>query len=145
EKLTVSGNNASRVFDIEGGATVTIAGLTVADGSATGAVTGPEGPLTLGGGILNNQSHLTGSGAALTHNQVGGFIGAGGAVANGFGASLTIDSCTFTGNLAGGQAVDSPGGAVFSDAGSTVAIDQSTFTGNRAIDGGGLAVWGGSA
>src|SRR5262249_7205674 len=31
-KLTVSGNNASRVFDILGGATVTIAGLTIADG-----------------------------------------------------------------------------------------------------------------
>src|SRR5262249_9706397 len=31
-RLTVSGNHASRVFDIRGGATVTIAGLTIADG-----------------------------------------------------------------------------------------------------------------
>src|SRR4051794_31313540 len=31
-KLTVSGNNTSRVFDIQGGATATIAGLTIANG-----------------------------------------------------------------------------------------------------------------
>src|SRR5262249_29654994 len=31
-KLTVSGNNSSRVFDIQNGATVTIAGLTIANG-----------------------------------------------------------------------------------------------------------------
>ena len=31
--LTVSGNNASRVFDITNNATVTIAGLTITDGA----------------------------------------------------------------------------------------------------------------
>jgi hypothetical protein len=32
--LTVSGNHASRVFSVGGGVTVTLAGLTVADGAA---------------------------------------------------------------------------------------------------------------
>ena len=36
-KLTISGNDHSRVFDISPGETVTIAGLTIADGLATGA------------------------------------------------------------------------------------------------------------
>jgi hypothetical protein len=43
DTITVSGSNASRVFDIAAGVTVAIAGLTVADGSASGS----------GGGILN--------------------------------------------------------------------------------------------
>src|SRR5262249_60735714 len=42
--ITVSGNTASRVFDIGATFTVDISGLTIADGSVTGAN---------GGGILN--------------------------------------------------------------------------------------------
>src|SRR6516165_10574128 len=49
--LTVSGNNAGRVFDISGGATITIAGLTISDGR----VVGGDG----GGGVLNTGSTLT--------------------------------------------------------------------------------------
>jgi hypothetical protein len=50
DKLTVSGNGASRVFDLTGnGADVTIADLTIADGLAT-----------QGGGIENLASNLTG-------------------------------------------------------------------------------------
>jgi hypothetical protein len=45
DQLTVSGNHASRVFDISGGVTVTIVGLTITNG-AVGYQTG--------GGILNN-------------------------------------------------------------------------------------------
>ena len=36
-KLTISGNDSSRVFDISAGATVTIAGLTITDGLANGS------------------------------------------------------------------------------------------------------------
>src|SRR5207302_1486338 len=43
-RLTVSGNNASRVFDIQGGVTVTLAGLTIANGQVAD---------DLGGGIAN--------------------------------------------------------------------------------------------
>src|SRR5262245_43883148 len=49
-KLIVSGNNASRVFDIGNSATVTIAGLTIANGSAT-STTDPS--QQGGGGVLN--------------------------------------------------------------------------------------------
>src|SRR5262245_21176541 len=44
--LTVSGHNTSRVFDIQGGATVTLAGLTISNGHVADG---------LGGGIANEQ------------------------------------------------------------------------------------------
>src|SRR5262249_30637854 len=49
-RLTISGNNTSRVFDISGGVTVTIAGMTMTDGLANGSA-----PVlaSTGGGILN--------------------------------------------------------------------------------------------
>jgi hypothetical protein len=54
-KVIVSGNNASRVFDISGGATVTIAGLTIANGSATSTTD----PLQQGGGGVLNEVGAT--------------------------------------------------------------------------------------
>ena len=56
--LTVSGNGASRVFEIAAGLNVTISGLTITDGYA----------LDQGGGILNDGSNLTLSGDDLSQN-----------------------------------------------------------------------------
>ena len=56
-KLAISGDNASRIFDIGGSATVTIAGLTIADGGAEAADMG-------GGGIVNE------SGATLSSGMI---------------------------------------------------------------------------
>ena len=50
KKLTISGNHASRVFDIQGGTDVSIEGLTITAGLADGNA--PVYPST-GGGILN--------------------------------------------------------------------------------------------
>ena len=57
-QLSVSGNNASRVFEIAAGLNVTISGLTITDGYA------PD----QGGGILNDGSNLTLSGDDLSQN-----------------------------------------------------------------------------
>ncbi|HEV3448169.1 MAG TPA: right-handed parallel beta-helix repeat-containing protein, partial [Gemmataceae bacterium] len=145
-KLTVSGNSASRVFHLSGSATdVEIDGLTISNGRASGTtVTGALGDATLGGGIFNDQAHLTLSQVTVTHNQTAGFIGAGGGIASISGATLTVENCTFSGNLASGTSVDGPGGGIFSDAGSTLTVSQTTFTGNQAIDGGAIAIWGGA-
>src|SRR5206468_1044574 len=60
-RLTVSGNNASRVFDIGTGTTATIADLTIADGAIVGGLGG--------GGILNEAgATLTLTHTALTNN-----------------------------------------------------------------------------
>ena len=60
-QLTISGNSASRVFDVNSGATVTIAGLTIANGATVGGLGG--------GGILNEAgATLTLNHSALTNN-----------------------------------------------------------------------------
>src|SRR5439155_1317201 len=141
---------------IEGGATVTLAGLTIADGSASGTtVTGPLGPATLGGGILNDQGNLTLSHVTLANNRAAGFIGGGGGVANIYGSTLTVEDSTFTDNQArggdgapGGNAGQGAGGAISISGGpalpavggTTVAdVSHSTFTGNQATGGAGGA------
>src|SRR5271157_5824898 len=52
DKLTISGNKASRVFEIGSGATVTLANLTIANGQTFSA--GTSGGALGGGGILND-------------------------------------------------------------------------------------------
>jgi hypothetical protein len=111
-KLAVSGNDASRVFDIVSGS-VTISGLTVTHGLANG---GSPGLPSSGGGILNragaglNLTDITLAGnravgdpsvvipTTPVFNLAGGAVGGG--VAN-FG-TLTVTGGTFTGNQARG-------------------------------------------
>jgi hypothetical protein len=145
-KLVISGGGASRVFDVSGaGTSVQFHDLTIADGLASGAtVTGPLGAATLGGGILDNQAQALLANVTMADNRANGFIGSGGGIASISGANLAVIGCTFTGNVASGTSIDSPGGAILSDAGSSVSVRGSFFTGNQAIDGGAIAVWGGS-
>jgi hypothetical protein len=103
-QLTVSGNNASRVFDINGGVTVTIAELTITDGLADGS----SARFTSAGGGILNAGNLTLSSDVLSDNQavgdaatvaLGGNIGGGvGGLAN--RGTLTVSDTTFTGNQA---------------------------------------------
>ena len=104
-KLTVSGNNASRVFDITSPtADVTISGLTITDGKAD--VNAPVRP-TFGGGILNNGG-LNLTDVVVSDNKAESapsFVverhngsGAGGGVTN-FG-TLTVTGSTFIHNQA---------------------------------------------
>jgi hypothetical protein len=145
-RISVSGGNVSRVFRISGATTdVEIDGLTITNGAATGTtVSTLGGPVTLGGGILNDAAHLTLSGVNVANNQASGFIAAGGGIANIHGATLSASSGTITANKVTGTSIDSPGGAIFADAGSSLAVDHCSFSGNQAIDGGAIAAWGGS-
>ena len=131
--LTISGNHATRVFNISGSTTdVDLTRLTVADGSAAGTtMMGPLGAVTLGGGILNNGGNLIVSHVTLADNQVVGLNGGGGAIANVFGATLTVDHSTFIGNESVGTR-EAAGGAIANDAGSSLTVAHSTFTGNQA-------------
>ncbi|MBF2050367.1 MAG: CSLREA domain-containing protein, partial [Elainella sp. C42_A2020_010] len=116
--VTISGNNASRVFNISSG-TVLLSGLTVANGFAGG---------DNGGGILNS-GNLTIQFCTLQGNValLGGGINNRG--------TLTVNGSTFSGNLAGG------GGGIFN--GGTVTVNSSTFSGNSALgDGGGISNFG---
>src|SRR5262249_48092419 len=104
----------SRVFDVGNSATVTIAGLTIANGSVIGD---ESGPLNLGGGGILNQA----------------------------GATLTLANCTVSNNTATASSdmVDVFGGGLLNEG--TATVTSCTFSGNKALDGGGLSLFGGSA
>jgi hypothetical protein len=111
--LTISGNHTSRVFAIHG--TVTISGLTIADGSADD------------GGGIGNDGTLTVRNCTLATNFA---RISGGGIANPFG-TLTVNNCTLTGNSA------QWGGGISND--NTLIVSNSTLAGNSAgYDGGGI-------
>jgi CSLREA domain-containing protein len=67
-KITVSGNNADRVFQISSSAHVTISGLTISGGDVTGGIGGEgggiynEGTLTLSDSTVSGNTALSGGG-----------------------------------------------------------------------------------
>jgi hypothetical protein len=165
-QLAISGDNASRILDVNNNALVAINGLTFEDGLSS-----------LGGAILNETgSSLQVSDAVFTNNQAAGDTNGnalGGAIANGAGASLSListllannqtngtnesfggaidnagslslDHSSFIGNQAVGSTTpyfNSPGGgslggAIHNDYGSTLVVAQSTFSGNQALGSG---------
>src|SRR5262245_52155197 len=133
-RLTISGNDASRVFSVSGGATdVEIRDLTIANGRATDAtVVGPIGPVTLGGALLNTGARVVLSHVTMANNQAVGAIAQGGAIANVFGASLVVTDSTFTANRAAGTLFGSAGAILNEGGRSVLVVDHSTFTGNQA-------------
>jgi hypothetical protein len=146
-KLTVSGNNASRVFDVGNSATVTIAELTIANGSAE-STTDPS--QQGGGGVVNEVGatvHLNDD--VFSNNQA---VVVGGALWNQAGSTsfgtATVSDCTFIGNQVTGSVngTTNPflefegfgpgngtaeGGAIDNDG--SLNVSDSTFTNNVAV------------
>ncbi len=122
-QLAVSGNKQSTVFEVASGATVSISGLTIEAGAASG---------NSGGGGIANDGTLTLSNTIVFGNTAG--QGNGGGIAN--SGTLTLLSSTVSDNAAlndGG--IDSTG---------TLTLLSSTVSGNTAVQGnGGLANYGG--
>jgi len=128
DNLTISGNNASRVFDISGGVTVAIAGLTISCGLADH-----------GGGILNEAgANLTLCQDAQSRNQAVGGLG-GGAIFNDAGAGLSVTDCSLTNNQATTGVNFDPttggggGGAIFNETGASLSLIDTELSGNQAI------------
>jgi hypothetical protein len=144
--LTVSGNDTNRVFDINEGLAVTIAGLTITHGRAVGG-NGNPGGAGGGGAILNVGSTVSLANDVFSANvSLGNSNGPkGGAIANFGTGSLTVTDSTFINNLADGRIKKgqfAEGGAIFSTRdGPSITAIRCTFTGNEAIggDGGVLA------
>ncbi|MCG3148821.1 MAG: hypothetical protein PCFJNLEI_02270 [Verrucomicrobiae bacterium] len=143
--LAVTGTSTSRVFTVTGGATATLAALTISGGTATN-----------GGGIANFAT-LTLNNVTLTNNTAT----AGGALFTSNGV-LTVNNSTLAGNAAteGGALFVAAGTATFAssalatnnaDSGGaianhgTVTLTNVTLTGNSATFGGGLYSTNGTA
>ena len=124
-KLKVSGNNASRVFQVDDGDSsnqvdVVINGLTIADGL-------PNTPNRNGGGIRNFED-LTITNSTISSNTAGLF---GGGIFNEDQGILTVTKSTISQNKADGSA----GGGIFNLG--TLTVTNSTISGNQAVNSGG--------
>ena len=107
-QLTISGANSFRIFTIGGGETVTIEGLTIANGR-----------IDDGGGVLN-QGDLTIKNATIAGNFASDD---GGGIDN--SGTLRVENSTFTGN-----STNEEGGGVVNFQNATFV--NTTFSGNRA-------------
>jgi hypothetical protein len=130
-RLTVSGNDASRVLHIEGGATVDVSGLTIANGQASG----PLPPSLVG--------EFTGGGTIVPPSGAGG----GGGILNEHGATLNLINDTVRDN----QAIHGPSPLAFTVVGSgvlnlgTALVLGCTFSNNHVAGGNAFDNMGGSA
>ncbi|MBW4525891.1 MAG: DUF4347 domain-containing protein [Phormidium tanganyikae FI6-MK23] len=155
--LTLSGNNASRVFSISSG-NVNLSGMTIANGNAGSGTTFGGGISFQGGGTLNLsnsviRNNITGSGGGglyvsrssivvtntiiqdnTSGNQAGGI--------NNEEGSLTLINSTVSGNTANG--FGAAGGIlnISFTAGrvATLNVNNSTFSGNNGSSAGGGAI-----
>ncbi len=123
--VTVSGNNASRVFEIGTGATVTVSGLIVADGNAQ---RDSRGLLSSGGGILNRGILTLDSSSIIRNNSGDQNSASGGGIANFNGAMLTISNSTLSNNISFG--LFTSGGGIYNDG--NLVVSNSTINGNSA-------------
>jgi len=134
--LSVSGNNASRVFNMRqtltGTGTVTISGLTITGGNATSE------PTTQAGAGINfdcgrhSDNSLTVNNVVITGNLADD-LGAGLYFDRCLQGSLTISNSVIATNVTTG----SGGGGVWFDEGVTMLVTNSTIAGNQAQDSGG--------
>src|SRR5262245_9275761 len=132
--VTVSGDHQSTVFEVQGGVTAKITGLTITDG-----LSGPSAGL--GGGGITNYGNLTLSRDVITGNTASN----GGGVATSTG-SLTVTNSTITGNLATGNGGGiAAGGIGIGGTPGQVTITGSTISDNSAYNGGAIFDFGGPA
>jgi len=160
--LAISANAQSRVLSVIGPISCALFGLTIRDGSVSGAA----GSSNVGGGIYN-EGYLTLTDCAVVDNRVfggnaaagsgsDGGMARGGAIFN--GTSLTLNRCTIGGtsfneatggngashlndgvNYIGGKGGAGLGGAIYNDVNGTVTIYNSTINFNTAAGGTGAA------
>ncbi len=92
-QLSISGHNASRVFQIDAGVTATISGLTITAGFSTG---NGGGVLVAGGNLLMSEVAVTNNEAVGSQGHIvsSGKIGGAGGDARGGGVAVTAGNLT---------------------------------------------------
>jgi uncharacterized repeat protein (TIGR01451 family) len=154
DQLAVSGDNAHELFVIQNNAAITIAGLTIRDGSAYfgGGVYVYLGSVTLtgthvvsntatgdGGGIYIYRGNVTLTGTQVVGNS---------ATNDGGGVYVDLDNAMLTasgGSISGNSAALGYGGGVYVDEGSATLNGTQLVSNTAHTDGGGVNVYEGSA
>jgi uncharacterized repeat protein (TIGR01451 family) len=119
--VVVSGNNTSRVFQVNSGRTVSIFGLTISGGATNDA-----------GGIFNSGGTLTLTNSTVSGN---GASSLGGGIYNNNSGTLSLINSTVSGNSANGA------GGIYNTSGGTLILTNSTVSGNNATNNGGGGVF----
>jgi len=126
--ITISGNNAVRVFEVGKGAELILNNLTVADGSASATGFGGSGGGIFNAGTLDvTNSTLSGNGAA----------DGGGGVFNASTGTLRVNNSTLSGNSATDANSTTDAGGAIVNLGS-LTVNNSTLSDNSADKGGGI-------
>lgn len=141
-RVTISGNNASRVFKMGPGTKVSIDDLTIAN--ARNTIQDNVGIIvTRGGAILNDGGQLQLTRVAMRNNRTitpgdatAARVVGGGAVVNSGTATLTATQCLFIGNTASGGTGYAFGGAIGNVTDSVADIKDCIFVDNLATAGG---------
>src|SRR6266550_4087180 len=125
DNLAVNGNAKSRVFEIGSGRSVSISGMTIVNGDASGDV--PDG-----GGIYNDHATLTLGDCTVSNNSA---FRDGGGILND-GAALIVNNCVISSNVTGNDG----GGICNEDNGgnASLQITDSVLSTNSAEFGGGI-------
>jgi hypothetical protein len=120
--LTVSGNNASRVFRLTDDASAIINNLKISNGNTASSIS-PNG-----GGISTDGDFLALTNVTVRGNNASGSSGAGGGIYN-EGNDLKLSKTTVSGNTSGGN-----GGGIANSANPTdsLTLVNSTVSGNQA-------------
>lgn len=138
-RVSISGNNSSRIFRIQAGQTVSLSDLSLVNGRQT-TTDELSIPAIQGGAILNTGSTLSLNKVTFTNNRAealgDGFGGVnvvdGGAIANIGQATLEAKNCTFQNNKASGGTIHAFGGAISNLMGASVETDNCLFSQNVA-------------
>lgn len=138
-RLTLSGNNASRAFNLGLGTNLVLKDVTIAD--ARSDEQEDLGPITVtrGGAIFNDGGYLRLSNVVMRDNITidtqGSDVVGGGAIVNSGFATLVVTDCVFINNVASGGRRYAFGGAIGNVTDSIATIENCTFLGNEANSG----------
>lgn len=129
--ITVSGGGASRIFNVSGGNSITLDGLTMTNGNDT-----QGGAIEMSTGSTLNITDSVFSNNVATNNRGGGAIYSTNAAAT----TLSVANSTFTNNTATGAAGADGGHITSRSAGGSLTLTDSAFSSGQSLDIGGAVL-----
>lgn len=131
--LTISGNNASRIFNVQNGVNFTLRNLSLANGRL--AADPNNRATSAGAAILTGfQSVLNVENTQFRNN----FAGFGGAVFTGYRSNSTFVNSVFDNNEGTAARSERGGGAIAGDTEASMTVRDSRFTNNKGVNGGAI-------